>query len=373
MKWHNLDDGSAISCSIRGGLACCYGQGLPSAHHVHFQCEECAQTGGACVARGIEYQCFARSGSGLSNWSGVWFPGTDKAHHGGSDRSHLDSLCHGLLRIGINSHLTQFGPTSAEMGPSCLGSARIFPDSSARAPEVVQGISNPYPHDTHLVSAMWVLVQRHPRVILTMCSPTSSASMEEATTSIATLTDLVHRVLQRSQEMSSRLSSLEGLLQAQTEASSHSSNERDEEDDVSTIIPRRPMHETIMGTVDVENVRSVFDFDHDLHGSRVYVRALRRESLRSLRSDSRSFGWSCLSGLSMADVSNISVVSLPICGAELTNSEHYNLTETCEHRASRSLSPQLDTMMQQGFQPPTVASQALKDFTPEANIFLWGG
>lgn len=194
--------------------------------------------------------------------------------------------------------------------------------------------------------------------------------MEEATTSITTLTGLVHQVLQSSQEMSSRLSSLEGLLRAQTKASSHSTNQRDDEDDVSTIIPRRPMHKSTTGTVDVENVRSVFDFDHDSHRTRVYVRALRRESCRSLRSDNRSLAWSCLSGLSMADVSNISVVSLPICGAELKNSEHYNLTETYEHRASRSLPPQPDTMEQQGFQPPTVA---LKDLPRKLNLFLWGG
>lgn len=103
---HNLDNGSAISCSIRGGLACCYGQGLPSAHNVHSQCEECAIAGGACFARGFEYQCFARSGSGFSDWSQVWLPGTDKAYHGGSDRSHLDGLCHDLLGVGINSHVT---------------------------------------------------------------------------------------------------------------------------------------------------------------------------------------------------------------------------------------------------------------------------
>jgi len=36
--------------------------------------------------------------------------------------------------------------------------------------------------------------------------------MEEATNSIGTLNDLVHQVLQSSQEMSTRLSSLEGLL-----------------------------------------------------------------------------------------------------------------------------------------------------------------
>lgn len=203
--------------------------------------------------------------------------------------------------------------------------------------------------------------------------------MEEATTSIGTLTGLVYQVLQSSQKMSTRISSLEGLLQAQTVASSHLTDQRDDEDDVSTIIPRRPMHTTITEAVDVENARSVFDFDDALHGSKVYVRALRRKSLQSLRSNSNSFGWSCLSEISMADVSNLSVVSLLIFGAELKNSEHYNLMETPTDRASRSLQPQPDHTEQQVFQLPTVVSPALKDrpvrqaVTPKANIFLWGG
>lgn len=133
---------------------------------------------------------------------------------------------------------------------------------------------------------------------------------------------------------------------------------------------------TITETVDVENVTSVFDFDDVLHGSRVYVRAQRRKSFRSLRSDSKPFGWSCLSELSIADVSNVSVVSLPICGAELKNSEHYNLTETPGQRASRFLQSDSNFTARQGFQPPMITIPAFKDrslpATPKANIFLWG-
>lgn len=213
-----------------------------------------------------------------------------------------------------------------------------------------------------------------------MCLPTSSGSMEEATTSIETLSDLVHQVLKSNQELSTRLSGLEGLLQAQTVASSHSTNQPDDEDDVSTIIPRRSFHTSLSEKAAVMNARSIFAFDDDLYSSRVYVRALRRKSFRSLYSDSKSFGWSCLSALSMADVSNISVVSLPICGAELKNSEHYGLTKAPEHRGSRSLQPQPDLTAQQGFQPPTavlIAASKCQSLhqavTSKANICLWGG
>lgn len=202
--------------------------------------------------------------------------------------------------------------------------------------------------------------------------------MEEATTSIETLTNLVQQVLQSSQEMSTRLSSLEGLLQAQTKDSSSATDHRDDDDDdVSTIIPRRPILSTVKETVDVENKRSMFDFDDDLQGSRVYVRALRRKSFRSLRSDSKSFGWSCLSERSMADVSNISVISLPICGAELNNPEHYSLTETHGNRGFRFLHSDSSVTAQQGLQPPMVKiedwpSPLTPNPTPNANIFLWG-
>ncbi len=71
--------------------------------------------------------------------------------------------------------------------------------------------------------------------------------MEEATNSIGTLNDLVHQVLQSSQEICTRLSSLEGLLQAQNVASTHSADQCNDEEDVSTIIPRRPVHTSLLG------------------------------------------------------------------------------------------------------------------------------
>ena len=67
-----------------------------------------------------------------------------------------------------------------------------------------------------------------------------------------------------------------------------------------------------------------FTFEQDLRQSRVYKRVRRRNSLESLSSSTApSFGWSCLSEMSLANVSNISVISLPIAVSELTNGEHY--------------------------------------------------
>lgn len=56
-----------------------------------------------------------------------------------------------------------------------------------------------------------------------------------------------------------------------------------------------------------------FTFDQDLKNFAPYTRAMKRNSVWSTASSAvHETGWSCLSGLSLADVSEISVVGLPI-------------------------------------------------------------
>ena len=67
-----------------------------------------------------------------------------------------------------------------------------------------------------------------------------------------------------------------------------------------------------------------FAFDHDLQKSRVYQRNLRMRPYSSLSSTvGHSIAWSFLSGLSLADISCVSVVSLPISGQEVRVSSYY--------------------------------------------------
>ena len=71
-----------------------------------------------------------------------------------------------------------------------------------------------------------------------------------------------------------------------------------------------------------------FTFDQDLHNSRPYTRALKRNSVWSTNSSTvHTTGWSCLSGLSLTDVSEISVIGLPISPDELWNGYHYIFTD----------------------------------------------
>lgn len=71
-----------------------------------------------------------------------------------------------------------------------------------------------------------------------------------------------------------------------------------------------------------------FTFDQDLKNSRPYARATKRNSTWSTASSAiHTVGWSCLSGLSLADISEISVIGLPISPQELWNGHHYILTD----------------------------------------------
>ena len=144
------------------------------------------------------------------------------------------------------------------------------------------------------------------------------------------LADLVRQVLQTNQDLCLRIANLESSPRNQTIRSTTSLNENDKADDASTIRPKRfasdPRPEASdNGMIEVMS----FTFEQDLRHSKVYKRVRRRNSLASISSSSApSFGWSCLSETSLANVSNISVISLPIAANELSNGEHYRDSST---------------------------------------------
>jgi hypothetical protein len=76
----------------------------------------------------------------------------------------------------------------------------------------------------------------------------------------------------------------------------------------------------------LESIKARFAFEDDLKTSRVYNRAALRDSCdySFISSAVRTNAWSILSGLSLADISKISVLSLPIFLADITNNEHYS-------------------------------------------------
>ncbi|KAI1283593.1 Pleckstrin homology domain-containing protein [Xylaria sp. FL0933] len=70
--------------------------------------------------------------------------------------------------------------------------------------------------------------------------------------------------------------------------------------------------------------QSVFEFESDLEASRVYRRAKRDTMDFSFRTSiARTHAWSIWSGCSLADVSVLSVIALPLDLEDVTNSHHY--------------------------------------------------
>ncbi|KAI0428692.1 hypothetical protein F5Y09DRAFT_279266 [Xylaria sp. FL1042] len=70
--------------------------------------------------------------------------------------------------------------------------------------------------------------------------------------------------------------------------------------------------------------QSAFEFESDLEASRVYRRAKRDTMDFSFRTSiAHTHAWSMLSGCSLADVSVLSVIALPLDLEEVTNSHHY--------------------------------------------------
>jgi len=66
-------------------------------------------------------------------------------------------------------------------------------------------------------------------------------------------------------------------------------------------------------------------FDEDLNKSRPYTRAFKRQAVWSTTSSAvQTMDWSYLSGLSLADVSQISVIDLPISPKDLWNGQRYS-------------------------------------------------
>ena len=79
----------------------------------------------------------------------------------------------------------------------------------------------------------------------------------------------------------------------------------------------------------------------ELEASRVYRRTAQRHSISSFPSGFHSAAWSALSGVSLAEISNLSVLSLPISYRELWNPQHYTIArepnEPAEPSSTRAL------------------------------------
>lgn len=109
---------------------------------------------------------------------------------------------------------------------------------------------------------------------------------------------------------------------------SEDAGQRPMRDDESIITVRPVDH--YQDSEQTENTKHVFTFTftEDLNNSRPYARLMGRESGCSTTSSAiHTMGWSYLSGTSLADVSQISVLGLPITPHDLWNGHRYSSGE----------------------------------------------
>lgn len=154
--------------------------------------------------------------------------------------------------------------------------------------------------------------------------------MEAAQNSLCDLATTVQHIFQASEEVSSRLARIETMFAASV-GSSASKIKRESKTANSTAQPQLCLAES--SNFNSNGGISQFDpnLESELHRSRVYVRTMHRQSMTSLTSTHESVaGFSFLSGISLAQISSISVISLPVFAFELWNSQQYRDTRSID-------------------------------------------
>ena len=176
-----------------------------------------------------------------------------------------------------------------------------------------------------------------------------SSSFGQAQASASQLTTLVQQVLESNLDMSRRMANLEMQTLGQARSSAPTltalSIARDD-DSISTMRVAKDYtkhRSTLLQSGDniketgggasalsttTESLQFGFTFDQDLHNSRPYVRAMKKNLVWSVASSTlHTIGWSYMSGVSLANVSAISVIRLPVHPLELWNGQKYIGTE----------------------------------------------
>lgn len=159
--------------------------------------------------------------------------------------------------------------------------------------------------------------------------------MEETESAMTRLCDLVEQVLATNHDMSRRLRNMDDKPVRR----SHSPGS-DREDDASTtsgetgtLPPPGFPHDGL--PENVHRSQFGFSFEEDLFASRVYRRPLFSDSGLSLvTSAARTTASSILSALSLTDVSNISILAVPVYADEISNQDRYTFGELYWQRSN---------------------------------------
>ncbi|KAL8871349.1 MAG: hypothetical protein Q9174_002796 [Haloplaca sp. 1 TL-2023] len=194
----------------------------------------------------------------------------------------------------------------------------------------------------HIISQLLQRLQCSKASLNLMLTTLNCTRLQEAQQAAESLATIVNDVLATNQALARRLEDLNlpTTLKHQS-APSALESALNEEQDIPTHASDRQSCTTCATTIVAETEPHSAAFERDLRRSRVYSRVSTRFQRRSdagllslSSSPSCSIG-SGLSGLSLADVSNISVVSLPIPVQALVNRQWYQPAATIERLPSR--------------------------------------
>lgn len=164
--------------------------------------------------------------------------------------------------------------------------------------------------------------------------------MSEIQSSISNLNTTVQSILANSEDIPRRIASIETKIAGLSRhATLTSKRPTDTNDGASTIRPTSyGIENEILSPSGVGHTVSQFgiQIQKELEGSRVYQRTAERHSISSFLSGLHSAAWSALSGVSLAEVSYLSVLSLPISYDELWNPQHYTIVRESHDSAYSS-------------------------------------
>ena len=164
-----------------------------------------------------------------------------------------------------------------------------------------------------------------------------SASMKEMQTSIASLNDAVQSILESNAGISCPVRNTSAGYAASQLAPSMVTNASGTVDNALTIPPpnsqtSNPRQKTRLS---YEAPKTAFglagEVEYELSASRAYLRTAQRHSQSSLPSAADKFRWSILSGLRLTEVSDLSIISLPLSVDELWNPECYRWSQMINH------------------------------------------
>ncbi|KAL8782433.1 MAG: hypothetical protein Q9195_009641 [Heterodermia aff. obscurata] len=179
---------------------------------------------------------------------------------------------------------------------------------------------------------------------------------EEVQRSVRSLTTMVQHLLESSEDVSSRLANLEERL-ARTAVPAADNFELQSVFESLSLTSNPPALNTYQQSVNegqeissaASSAASAMDLELDqriqcvLNESRVYSRNLHRHSISSLPWSYRSAdGWSMLSGITLAQISNISVLSIPITASEVWGATHYEGSSVSQSPSNGEAKPGQD-------------------------------